>query len=165
LIIRAIGVISSILGRPLASYFFVDSNDQQVLKQGEFDLMQTAITQPAMLTMDTAFFKLLDEFGFKPDMVMGHSLGEYAALIAAGAMPFADALEATAARGAEMTKFSVEDNGWMAAVMAPLDVVEQTLDEIDGYVVAANINSGNQAVIGGASKPWKKRLRSSTRRV
>jgi len=145
-------VMTPILGRSLSSYFFVDSDDPQVLKQGEFDLMQTAITQPAMLTMDTAFFKLLDEFGFKPDMVMGHSLGEYAALIAAGAMPFAAALEATAARGAEMTKFSIDDNGWMAAVMAPLEVVEETLSEVDGYVVAANINSGNQAVIGGASK-------------
>ncbi len=145
-------VMTPILGKPLSSYFFVDSADPKILKQGEFDLMQTAITQPAMLTMDTAFFKLLGEFDFKPDMVMGHSLGEYAALIAAGVMPFADALEATAARGAEMTKFSIDDNGWMAAVIAPLDVVEQTLGEIDGYVVAANINSNTQAVIGGASK-------------
>src|SRR6185295_7180058 len=67
-------------------------------------------------------------------------------------MPIADALEAAAARGAERTKVSMEDNGWMAAVMAPLDVVQQTLNEIDGYVVAANINSYGQAVIGGASK-------------
>jgi 3-oxoacyl-(acyl-carrier-protein) synthase/NAD(P)-dependent dehydrogenase (short-subunit alcohol dehydrogenase family) len=85
-------------------------------------------------------------------MVMGHSLGEYAALIAAGIMPFADALEASAARGAEMTKVSMDDNGWMAAVMAPLEVVEATLKEVDGYAVAANINSYNQAVVGGASK-------------
>jgi malonyl CoA-acyl carrier protein transacylase/3-oxoacyl-(acyl-carrier-protein) synthase/NAD(P)-dependent dehydrogenase (short-subunit alcohol dehydrogenase family) len=115
-------------------------------------LMQTAITQPAMLTMDTALYKLLAEYGFAPDMVMGHSLGEYAALIAAGIMPFADALEASAARGAEMTKVSMDDNGWMAAVMAPLEVVEATLKEVDGYAVAANINSYNQAVVGGASK-------------
>ena len=46
--------------------------------------MQTAITQPAMLTMDTAIYRLLAEFGFAPDVVMGHSLGEYGALIAAG---------------------------------------------------------------------------------
>ena len=80
-------------------------------------------------------------------------MGEYAALIAAGAMPFKDAMEAVAARGREMTAFSsIEDNGWMAAVMAPYDVVQKTLAEIDGYVVAANINSYNQCVIGGASK-------------
>ena len=49
----------------------------------EVDLMQTAITQPAMLTADTAIYSLLGEYGFQPDMVMGHSLGEYGALIAA----------------------------------------------------------------------------------
>ncbi len=145
-------VMTPILGRPLTSYIFVDSSDPQAVKQAELALMQTAITQPAMLTMDTALYRLLAEYGFEPDMVMGHSLGEYAALIAAGVMPFAHALEAAAARGAEMTRVSVEDNGWMAAVMAPLPVIEETLREVDGYVVAANINSYNQCVVGGASK-------------
>ena len=145
-------VMTPILGRPLTSYIFVDSTDAEAMKAAERDLMQTAITQPAMLTMDTAIYRLLAEYGFGPDVVMGHSLGEYGALIAAGVMPFADALEATAARGAEMTKVSMGDNGWMAAVMAPLDVVEATLKEVDGYAVAANINSYTQAVVGGASK-------------
>jgi malonyl CoA-acyl carrier protein transacylase len=149
---EADAVMKPILGKPLTSYVFVESSDAEVLKRAEKELQQTAITQPAMLTLDTALYKLLAEFGFKPDMVMGHSLGEYAALIAAGIMPFADALEASAARGAEMTKVSVGDNGWMAAVMAPYPVVEQTLREIDGYVVAANINGPNQSVIGGESK-------------
>ncbi|MEZ4770264.1 MAG: SDR family NAD(P)-dependent oxidoreductase [Caldilineales bacterium] len=130
----------------------MDSDDPAAMKQAERDLMQTAITQPAMLTVDTAIYKLLGEYGFGPDMVMGHSLGEYGALIAAGIMPFADALEASAARGAEMTKVSMADNGWMAAVMAPYDVIMQTLTEVDGYAVAANINSYNQCVVGGESK-------------
>jgi acyl transferase domain-containing protein len=114
-------VMTPILGRPLTSYIFVDATDPEAMKKAERDLMQTAITQPAMLTMDTAIYKLLGEYGFGPDVVMGHSLGEYGALIAAGIMPFADALEASAARGAEMTKVSMGDNGWMAAVMAPLE--------------------------------------------
>jgi len=145
-------VMTPILGQPLTSYIFVDANDPQAIKQAEQALMQTAITQPAMLTLDAAIAVLLGEYGFAPDMVMGHSLGEYAALTAAGIMPFAEALEAAAARGSEMTKVSMGDNGWMAAVMAPLDVMQATLKEIDGYVVAANINSYSQAVIGGASK-------------
>ena len=145
-------VMTPILGRPLTSYIFVDCTDAEAMQKAEIDLMQTAITQPAMLTMDTAIYRLLAEYGFGPDVVMGHSLGEYGALIAAGIMPFADALEASAARGAEMTKVSMGDNGWMAAVMAPLDVIEATLKEVDGYAVAANINSYNQAVVGGASK-------------
>ncbi len=118
--------------------------------------MQTAITQPAMLTMDIAILRLLESYGFKPDVVMGHSLGEYAALIAAGIMPFADALEAAAARGSEMSKIEVADNGAMAAVLAPFEVVEETLKSIDGYVVPANINSRSQAVIGGATPAVQK---------
>ena len=157
-------VMKPILGKPLTSYIFVESTDADVLKRAEKELQQTAITQPAMLTLDTAIYKLFAEFGFKPDMVMGHSLGEYAALIASGIMPFADALEASAARGAEMTKVSVGDNGWMAAVMAPYSVVEQTLKEIDGYVVAANINGPNQSVIGGESKAVEKAIEVFTRK-
>ncbi|MEI7772832.1 MAG: acyltransferase domain-containing protein, partial [Chloroflexales bacterium] len=129
-------------------------------KKAERELMQTAITQPAMLTLDIAMMKLLATYGVHPDMVMGHSLGEYAALVAAGIMPFAEALEAAAARGAEMTRVSMDDNGWMAAVMAPLDVVQSTLAEIDGYVVAANINSYGQAVIGGESKSVEQAIAS-----
>ncbi|WP_129670555.1 type I polyketide synthase [Candidatus Chloroploca sp. Khr17] len=149
---EADAVMTPILGQPLTSYLFVDSDDPTVIKQAERALMQTAITQPAMLTLDIALLTLLAEYGIRPDMVMGHSLGEYGALVAAGIMPFAQALEAAAARGAEMTRVSVEDNGWMAAVMAPLEVIESTLKEVDGYVVAANLNSYSQAVIGGASR-------------
>ncbi len=151
-------VMTPILGKPLTSYIFIDSNDPAAMQKSEIDLMQTAITQPAMLTMDTAMYRLLGEFGFNPDMAMGHSLGEYGALIAAGIMPFADALEASAARGAEMTKVSWGDNGWMAAVMGPLDVILATLKEVDGYAVAANINSYNQCVVGGESKAVEKAI-------
>ncbi len=157
-------VMTPILGRPLTSYIYIDANDPAALKQAEHDLMQTAITQPAMLMLDAALCRLLKEYGFEPDMVMGHSLGEYAALNAAGIMPFAEALEASAARGAEMSKVKVDDNGWMAAVMAPLDVVLSTLKEIDGYVIPANINSYNQVVIGGASKAVEKAIEVFTQK-
>ncbi|MCS6938523.1 MAG: acyltransferase domain-containing protein, partial [Roseiflexus sp.] len=157
-------VMTPILGKPLSSYIYVDASDPAALKKAEHDLMQTAITQPAMLTLDAALCRLLKEYGFEPDMVMGHSLGEYAALNAAGIMPFAEALEASAARGAEMSKVKVDDNGWMAAVMAPLDVVLSTLNEIDGYVIPANINSYNQVVIGGASKAVEKAIEVFTQK-
>ncbi|HHY50555.1 MAG TPA: acyltransferase domain-containing protein, partial [Alphaproteobacteria bacterium] len=157
-------VMTPILGKPLSSYIYIDTSDPDAVKQAERDLMQTAITQPAMLTLDSALYELLGEYGFRPDIVMGHSLGEYAALEAAGVMPFAEALEASAARGAEMSKVSMDDNGWMAAVMAPLDVVMNTLAEVDGYVVAANINSYNQAVVGGASKAVEQAIELFTRK-
>lgn len=66
-------------------------------------------------------------------------------------MPFAHALEASAARGREMTRVSLADNGKMAAVMAPISDIERVLRKIDGYAVAANINSNKQCVIGGES--------------
>ena len=144
-------VMTPILGKPLTDYIFVDADDNTAVNKATFDLMQTEITQPAMLTMDIALYRLLQSYGFDADMVMGHSLGEYAALIAAGIMPFAHALEAAAARGSEMAAVKVDDNGKMAAVLAPLDVVEATLAEVDGYVIPANINSLSQCVFGGAS--------------
>jgi len=149
---EADAIMQPILGRSLSSYLFVDAKDSGAVSQANLDLMQTEITQPAMLTMDEAIRRLLADYGFQPDLVMGHSLGEYGALVAAGVLPFAEALEAAAGRGREMSKVKVDDNGWMAAVLAPYEVVKATLEEVDGYVVPANINSNSQAVIGGASK-------------
>ena len=111
-----------------------------------------------MLATDLALTRLLDAYGIRPDMTMGHSLGEYGALVAAGALPFEDALEAVSARGREMTRVSMADNGRMAAVFAPLAEIERILKTIDGYVVIANNNSDKQAVIGGASRGGRGRL-------
>ncbi|HET6438816.1 MAG TPA: beta-ketoacyl synthase N-terminal-like domain-containing protein, partial [Anaeromyxobacter sp.] len=149
---EADAVLSPILGRPLTSFLFADPQDPAAMARAEEELRQTAITQPAVLAVDNGLRALLAEYGLTPHFVMGHSLGEYGALVAAEAMPFADALEATAARGREMTRVSLADNGWMAAVGAPLEVVEKVLATIEGYVVAANINSGTQLVIGGETR-------------
>ena len=143
--------LAPLLEKPLSQYIFVDDSDGAVAR-AEQDLKQTAITQPAVLATDIALTRMLAAYGMAPDMTMGHSLGEYGALVAAGALPFADALEAVSARGREMTRVSVADNGKMAAVFAPLEQIEKILKQVDGYVVIANINSQKQAVIGGASK-------------
>jgi acyl transferase domain-containing protein/NAD(P)-dependent dehydrogenase (short-subunit alcohol dehydrogenase family)/acyl carrier protein len=145
-------VMTPLLGKPLTDFIFVDQSDAKAVAKAEEDLRQTAITQPAVLATDEALTRLLASYGICPDMTMGHSLGEYGALVAAGAMPFVDALEAVSARGRGMTAVAMEDNGRMAAVFAPLAEVERILKTIDGYVVIANINSNCQAVIGGASK-------------
>ncbi|HET7754615.1 MAG TPA: SDR family NAD(P)-dependent oxidoreductase, partial [Anaeromyxobacteraceae bacterium] len=155
---EADAVLAPILGRPLTSFLFADPSDAAATARAEEELRQTAITQPAVLTVDNALRALLAEYGMRPDYVMGHSLGEYGALVAAEAMPFADALEASAARGREMTRVSLADNGWMAAVMGPLEIVQKTLASIDGYVVTANINSQNQAVIGGETEAVKRAM-------
>jgi acyl transferase domain-containing protein/acyl carrier protein len=138
-----------LLDRPLSSYVLVDADDPERLAQAELELRATEITQPAVLTTDEALTRMLAAHGVVPDMVMGHSLGEYAALVAAGSLTFAAALEAVSARGHEMASLEVEDPGAMAAVFAPIEQVQELVDAVDGYVVLANVNSTSQSVIGG----------------
>ncbi|MGB5697399.1 MAG: type I polyketide synthase, partial [Polyangiales bacterium] len=144
-------VMTPLLGKPLSEIIFVDPKDEAALARADEALRQTAITQPAVLASDLALTRLLAAYGVRPDMVMGHSLGEYGALVASGAMGFREALEAVSARGREMTRVSVDDNGLMAAVLAPIDEVQKIVGSIDGYVVIANLNSFAQSVIGGST--------------
>ncbi|RZV49656.1 MAG: acyltransferase domain-containing protein, partial [Deltaproteobacteria bacterium] len=144
-------VMTPLLGKPLSEIIFVDPGNKAAVAEADEALRQTAITQPAVLATDLALTRLLAAYGTTPDMVMGHSLGEYGALVASGALGFREALEAVSARGREMTKVSVDDNGLMAAVLAPIDEVEAIVSSVDGYVVIANINSFGQSVIGGST--------------
>src|SRR5271157_1331794 len=145
-------VMTPLLGKPLSEFIFVDETDAKAVAQAEDDLRQTEITQPAVLAIDLALTRLLAAYGIEPDFTMGHSLGEYGALVAAGGLPFDQALESVSARGRGMTRVAVDDNGRMAAVFAPLEEIERILKTIDGNVVIANVNSEHQGVIGGASK-------------
>jgi acyl transferase domain-containing protein/nucleoside-diphosphate-sugar epimerase/acyl carrier protein len=155
-------VMTPLLGKPLTSYIFVDGSDQAAVARAEGQLLQTEITQPAVLAADLALTRMLAAYGIQPDLVMGHSLGEYGALVAAGALPFAQALEAVSARGREMAGLNVPDKGAMAAVMAPLDDIERIVASVDGYVVTANINSTHQAVIGGATDAVEQAIEAFT---
>ncbi|MGC1437806.1 MAG: beta-ketoacyl synthase N-terminal-like domain-containing protein, partial [Terriglobales bacterium] len=145
-------IMTPLLGKPLSKFIFVDVEDADAIAKAEEDLRQTEITQPAVLAIDLALTRLLAAYGIEPDFTMGHSLGEYGALVAAGGLPFTDSLEAVSARGRGMTQVAMDDNGRMAAVFAPLEEIERILKTIDAYVVIANVNSNRQGVIGGASK-------------
>jgi acyl transferase domain-containing protein/phosphopantetheinyl transferase/acyl carrier protein len=149
---EADAVMAPILGRPLSDYLF-----GQGFGEGGDDpeaaLRMTTITQPAVLAVDVAIARVLARHGVRPDRVAGHSLGEYAAAVVAGVLRFGEALRIVAARGREMAAATPEggDPGWMAAVAAPLDVVETVLGEVEGYVVPANKNSPDQTIVAGAS--------------
>jgi acyl transferase domain-containing protein/acyl carrier protein/NAD(P)-dependent dehydrogenase (short-subunit alcohol dehydrogenase family) len=143
--------MTPLLGKSLTSCIYLDESDEAALAAAENGLKQTAITQPAVLATETALSKLLNAYGISPDMVMGHSLGEYGALVASGAISFEEALRAVSARGNEMTRCSLDDNGMMAAVFGPIDKIEKILSTVDDYVVIANINSSKEAVIGGTT--------------
>ena len=144
-------IMTPILGRPLTAYIYTDGGEQEI-KQAENELKNTAITQPAVLTANVAILRILQKYGIEPDLVMGHSLGEYAALVTAEVLTFAEALEVVCARGQEMSKIKVDDPGCMAAVSAPIEKVQEVIRSIDDYVVIANINSPVQCVLGGTTK-------------
>ena len=114
------------------------------------ELKQTFVTQPAVFLHSVIMAKALGE-EFKPDMVAGHSLGEFSALVAAGALDFEDGLRLVAKRAAAMQKACEAQPSTMAAVLGLEDqVVEDICAEIDGVVVAANYNCPGQLVISGS---------------
>lgn len=116
------------------------------------ELKLTENTQPAMLTVSLAAFRVLESQGRFPDYVAGHSLGEYSALVAAGSLGFADAVRLVRKRGLSMMQAVPPGRGAMAAI---LKLPEGRLDAVlaeaaQGEVVsAANFNSADQTVIAG----------------
>jgi [acyl-carrier-protein] S-malonyltransferase len=112
------------------------------------DLRQTKVTQPAVFLHSTVLARCLPDF--KPDMVAGHSLGEFSALVAAGAMDFEEGLKLVTIRAQAMQKACESVPGAMAAVIAlPTEKVEEICASCEGVVVAANYNCDGQIVISG----------------
>jgi [acyl-carrier-protein] S-malonyltransferase len=125
----------------------------------EDELRLTANTQPAILTVSVATCRVLEERGVKPAFVAGHSLGEYSALVAAGALAFADAVRLVRLRGGYMQEAVPPGEGAMAAIMglAPAQVAEICRKSADGQVVSpANLNSPEQTVISGNAAAVKR---------
>ncbi|MDE6263859.1 MAG: ACP S-malonyltransferase [Paramuribaculum sp.] len=113
------------------------------------ELKQTRVTQPAIFLHSVILAKTLGD-DFNPDMVAGHSLGEFSALVAAGALSFEDGLRLVAARAQAMQKACELKPSTMAAVLAlPDEKVEEICESIDGVVVCANYNCPGQIVISG----------------
>lgn len=113
------------------------------------DLKQTKVTQPAVFLHSVVLAATMGD-EFNPDMVAGHSLGEFSALVAAGAMAFEDGLKLVAARAHAMQKACEAKPSTMAAVLAlPDEKVEEICDSVEGTVVAANYNCPGQIVISG----------------
>jgi [acyl-carrier-protein] S-malonyltransferase len=112
------------------------------------DLRQTRVTQPAIFLHSVILAECMEDF--TPDMVAGHSLGEFSALTAAGAMSFEDGLKLVAIRAEAMQKACQHTPGSMAAVlMLPSETIEQICSETEGIVIAANYNCEGQVVISG----------------
>lgn len=116
------------------------------------DLKQTKVTQPAIFLHSVILSKVLGN-NFKPEMVAGHSLGEFSALVAAGALSFEDGLKLVSARAMAMQKACEKEPSTMAAVLGLEDEkVEEICNSINEVVVAANYNCPGQLVISGSMK-------------
>ncbi|MFZ9657905.1 MAG: ACP S-malonyltransferase [Crocinitomicaceae bacterium] len=141
----------------LARSMFAKANDilgfdiQQIMFEGsEEALKQTNVTQPAIFLHSTILAACLGD-SFQPDMVAGHSLGEFSALVANKTLSFEDGLRLVAQRAAAMQKACELEPSTMAAILGLEDeVVERICSEINGVVVAANYNCPGQLVISGS---------------
>lgn len=125
---------------------------RHLIDEEQDKLNQTRFTQPAILTTSVAIYKLLIEKGISPDIVAGLSLGEYSALVAAGALDFETALQLVAKRGQLMEEAAPAGSGKMVAIMnAEVSVIESACQSASdlGVVSPANYNTPQQIVIGG----------------
>ena len=144
-------------GSTLAKSLFERANEilgfniTKIMFEGSVeDLKQTKVTQPAIFLHSVILAKSLED-RFRPDMVAGHSLGEFSALVANETLKFEDGLKLVSQRAQAMQKACDSSNGTMAAVLGlENEIVEQTCKSVKGVVVAANYNCPGQLVISGA---------------
>jgi len=147
-----------ILGAPLSRVCFEGPEDE---------LVKTVNTQPAIYLHSIAVLRLLEERGHRPEAVAGHSLGEYSACVAAGAIEHRDALRLVRRRGELMFQAGLERPGAMAAVLGLSEgALEEALAEARaaGTVVAANLNSPGQVVISGDPPAVEKAMETARAR-
>ncbi len=144
------------MGRDLAEAWLDQANQvlgfdlKKICFEGpDSELKRTEIAQPAILTVSVAALELLKNKGLRPDMVAGHSLGEYSALVAAGSLGFVDAVKIVHLRGKFMQEAVPIGEGAMSAVLgAPRDKVIEICRAVKG-VQPANFNGPDQIVISG----------------
>lgn len=137
----------------------------EVIRNGPAErLNQTSVTQPALLAVSVALFEIWNAHrGPAPSILAGHSLGEYSAFTAAGALQFNDAVKLVHERGKLMERAVPDGQGAMAAILGLADEqVSSICDAIDGVVSPANMNAPGQVVISGTSSAVDKAISECT---
>jgi len=156
--LEADGVLGDMLPRGLRSYIFMNT---LTCKEGmpEFTqgrLKDTQIAQPAIVLSSIAAFKMLEFFGLKPDIVIGHSLGQITALHAAGVFDGLTAVRIAALRGRAMAYVTSGDPGAMLAVNESQDRVEEMIQPFGRSLAVSNYNSRRQTVVSGSTEDIRK---------
>ena len=154
---------NEILGFNLTDFMFGNGGDQE---SEALALTQTDITQPALFVHSMAVMEVLKKTGIKPEMTAGHSLGEYSALVAAGAMPFETGLKIARLRAQLMGEANKLTSGTMAAI---LGMENNAVEQICGEVVAetkmivqpANYNASGQLVVSGETEAVERVMEKS----
>ncbi len=135
---------SEILGFDLA---------EKINNSTEEELAQTVISQPAIMATSLVAFEIMKKNGIEFSAVAGHSLGEYAAMVASGVLSFEDGFKVIKARAQAMQKAAENSDGAMYAVLGKTaEEIEEVCSSIAGYVVPVNYNSSAQTVIAGETK-------------
>jgi [acyl-carrier-protein] S-malonyltransferase len=129
----------------------------------EDSLKQTAITQPAIFTHSVAAYEVIKKHNHRPTLVAGHSVGELAALVAAGVMSLEDGFRVVCVRGQAMQTAGKKRPGAMAAIIGlDDDIITQLCQEIGNQVTPANFNCPGQVVISGEEQAVKKAMEKAT---
>ncbi|HEY7155520.1 MAG TPA: beta-ketoacyl synthase N-terminal-like domain-containing protein, partial [Gemmataceae bacterium] len=145
-------VLAGRLENPLGKFIFPPSAfapEQE--KQAKEALTRTDVAQPALGAASLGMFRLLTRLGVRPDLMAGHSYGDYVALCAAGALSSEELIRLSHERGRIILAATDRMPGAMAAIEAGPDAVATVLDDLDG-VTAANLNSPNQTVVSGTDE-------------
>lgn len=138
---RTFDEADEVLGYPLSEICFGGPVER---------LTATDVCQPALVAVSVAAYRVAREHGFSAGLVIGHSLGEYSALVACGALGYADALRMVAERGSAMRVAAAASPGTMAALLGPSDDEARALADEAGEVWPANYNCPGQVVVSGS---------------
>jgi acyl transferase domain-containing protein len=148
---RADATFQDLRREPLSPYLWpAEPYDRD---EAQAALTDTAVAQPAIFLASAILLAHLEEQGLAPDMVIGHSLGEYGALYASGVLGFEEALRTVSLRGLSMKERGGEDAGTMAFLNCGPEAAGEVCAATPGYVVVANLNAYDQTVVAGDTEP------------
>jgi len=138
-----------ITGKKISEIIYPENRGNDIDEELELQLKKTNMAQPAIFVTSAILLELIQQQGIKCSMSIGHSQGELTALYAAGYLNFEDAMKIVTHRGQLFVEQGSNKKGSMAFINTHQSIVQEMLNEIEGYIVVANLNSYSQTVVSG----------------